>query len=85
MDPHVRARELIKRTVCISLRRYDNMKCNWLLKSLLGCVFLQTLDHEFNFGAAVAMAIQDWIVERLQDYHRNMGTDTDIMKARSPF
>ena len=40
------------------------------------------MSSEMNFGPAVATAIQDWIVERLQDYHGSMGTNTDTMKAR---
>ena len=30
----------------------------------------------------MAVAIRDWIVERLQDYHANLGTDTRLMEAR---
>ena len=38
--------------------------------------------EEQGFGEQVAVAIRDWIVERLQDYHANLGTDTRLMEAR---
>ena len=40
--------------------------------------------EEQGFGEQVAVAIRDWIVERLQDYHANLGTDTRLMEARPP-
>ena len=43
-----------------------------------------TPPEEEGFGEQVAVAIRDWIVERLQDYHANLGTDTRLMEVHDP-